>query len=49
VVYLDHRLEAMWEIMPMSLSEDVVVGEEEVEVELGVEEVVEGVERRLIR
>jgi len=33
----------------MSLSEDVAVEEEEAEVELGVEAVVEGVERRLIR
>ena len=33
----------------MSLSEDVAVEEEAAEVELGVEAVVEGVERRLIR
>jgi hypothetical protein len=45
----DHRLEGMWEIMRMSLSEDVGVGEEGVEVELGVEVEVEGVGKRLIR
>jgi len=49
VVYPDHKLEAMSEITRMLLSEDVAVEEEEAEVEQGVEEVLEGVERRLIR